>query len=412
MSVKRMNLLKPVFDLVIQRLKEDDRDIVWYGGRQTMSIMNDSIKIFGRHIKYAIFDEEPFGELKLNYAWNIPLVNRYIHVDISKSKILSQYHLHTPAPEARHFSVSKQLGNRGVYFISSERADSMINNLEELGINRENICILPSDNTCMLLNKEKEDCCFNTMRELKTEEIQKIEFQILVQFKDFCERHNLRYLLAGGTMLGAIRHNGFIPWDDDIDVYMPDSDYKKLVELYKDDDDFELLHYTRDSSYPFYFAKLTKKRTAISHGGYPVHYIMGIYIDIFPLVGFPDSESEQKLQWENEHITMAEWYWYQDLVDLIGTSHMPISKENILQGLKTIPFDNANMIGPVSVILQKEWLSRYSDFNETIEKRFMDGIFRIPAGYDQHLTLRYGNYMELPPEGKRVVHGFPAYMEK
>ena len=76
MSVKRMNLLKPVFDLVIQRLKEDDRDIVWYGGRQTMSIMNDSIKIFGRHIKYAIFDEEPFGELKLNYAWNIPLVNR------------------------------------------------------------------------------------------------------------------------------------------------------------------------------------------------------------------------------------------------------------------------------------------------------------------------------------------------
>ena len=77
-------------------------------------------------------------------------------------------------------------------------------------------------------------------QELKTEDIQKISYEILKEFKTFCEMHQLRYFMAYGTLLGAVRHEGFIPWDDDIDVFMPRPDYEKLLQLYTDNENYQL----------------------------------------------------------------------------------------------------------------------------------------------------------------------------
>ena len=78
------------------------------------------------------------------------------------------------------------------------------------------------------------------MRILNNKEIKKIELNILLHFDSFCKEHNLRYYLSGGTLLGAVRHKGFIPWDDDIDVCMPRPDYEKMINIYQNKGNFLL----------------------------------------------------------------------------------------------------------------------------------------------------------------------------
>lgn len=260
--------------------------------------------------------------------------------------------------------------------------------------------------------REKFNGVVKNMRQLDLNEIHAIELEILTYFRDFCDANGLRYWLGGGTLLGAVRHKGFIPWDDDVDVYMPDVDYKKFLELFCNNERYELLHYSLDNNYSLFFAKLTMRGTAIKHTAYPLSQIMGVYIDIFPLVGFPDTKEEQYCQWQNNHLRMAEWSWYQDIVDLVGCEKMPITLCEIISRLNTIPFDEAEYIGDISVILQKEWISKRSEFDQITKMDFEGNKFTVPAGYDKHLKLRYGNYMELPPKEEQEVHGFSMYIEK
>lgn len=411
-SILRRNILYKIVKKVLARIQIDDRIIVWYGGKRAMAVVNDCIKISGRKIDYAILDFGMPLELKLNYCWSIPLLNEHIEVDISKSALLSKYHLKIPDPVPVYPDIVKELRDRAIYFISSDRASAMIHILQKYVKSENSICVLPSENESFSIYQNMFDTYFKKMKRIGITEIHQIELEILKHFKNFCEANGLRYWLAGGTLLGAVRHNGFIPWDDDVDVYMPDIDYEIFLDTYDSNEEYELLHYSRDSDYYFYFSKLTKKGTALLHYGYPVWEKIGVYIDIFPLVGFPSKIIEQKMQWENEHLVMAEWYWYQDLIDLVGYKRMPKTKGEILSEMDMIKFDEAEYVGTISVILQKEWLSRRCCFIETVEIEFEGEKFKIPAGYDEHLKSRYGNYNILPPKEKQKIHGFPMFVEE
>lgn len=132
------------------------------------------------------------------------------------------------------------------------------------------------------------------MKRITLEEHKKILLDALLYLKDICEENNIRYFLSSGTLLGAVKYKGFIPWDDDIDLFFLRDDYIKLIEiLEKKNNDYEILtcHNTKDYYYPF--AKLVNKKTRIIDNARKIKKL-GVFIDIFPLDNFDDAESYYK----------------------------------------------------------------------------------------------------------------------
>lgn len=125
---------------------------------------------------------------------------------------------------------------------------------------------------------------------LENEERKVLLFEILKDFKNFCVQHELTYSLFGGTLLGAIRHGGFIPWDDDVDVAMPRLDYEAFIKLFEGSvlaKKYKLYNSNVYPDYPYPFLKLANPKTLIQGCGKDSRFEMGLHIDIFPLDGFP-----------------------------------------------------------------------------------------------------------------------------
>ena len=106
---------------------------------------------------------------------------------------------------------------------------------------------------------------YDGMKKLSMEEVKKVELDLLITFDAFCKKHHLRYVLDGGTLIGAMRHQGFIPWDDDIDVAMPFPDFLKFKELYEKEcgDSQKQLLYGKNNPYGFHYGKFVDKRTVV-----------------------------------------------------------------------------------------------------------------------------------------------------
>ncbi len=132
------------------------------------------------------------------------------------------------------------------------------------------------------------------MKKLNLDEIKKIEFEILIAFDTVCKEHNLRYGLSGGTLLGAIRHGGFIPWDDDIDVVMPRPDYERLIDISNKVFNDRLFFSTPKTDYNTVHAygKLYDMRTELIEFPDSKRLKSHVYIDVFPLDGLPNDANK------------------------------------------------------------------------------------------------------------------------
>ena len=261
---------------------------------------------------------------------------------------------------------------------------------------------------------------------LKTRLLQVFQFT-----KEFLQQHNLRYIGCGGTVLGAIRHKGFIPWDDDIDLYMPRVDYERLLSL-RDEfqgSGYELLHWdmqcpTLNSKYYMPFAKIADCQSTIWEFKH-LPFLFGISIDIFPLDEFDESDEViTARQYRSHHyfdkyLNAVSHYTFAEIMQslLKGDVHrlgvQILSKwrsrcpQKYLQAFRRFEegYKN-NGPGPKCVcvtqwegrIFQSEW------FRDVIEVPFEDTTLIIPRAYDAYLRLLYGDYMQLPPEWKRVSH--------
>ena len=117
--------------------------------------------------------------------------------------------------------------------------------------------------------------------------LQLVELEIMKIFVNICERHQLRYIMIGGTMLGAIRHKGFIPWDDDIDVGMPRADYEKFLQIVRAElpADYDFLNYKQNPEYLRYFSRIVDTRVKVTNASYTDTLVEHAWIDIFPLDG-------------------------------------------------------------------------------------------------------------------------------
>ncbi len=262
--------------------------------------------------------------------------------------------------------------------------------------------------------KEETVCDFHITEQIK--KIQAISLDMLIKFDDVCKRNNLKYYLAFGSLIGAIRHKGFIPWDVDIDVLMPREDYEKLSIM---TEAFEYPYFLQtpetDKGYLGAITRIRNSETcAFHHYWGATGYNNGLWIDIFPLDKCMPEDRE-------------EMFKQIDFYNSYNSAFMKIAGNNVNEKGRKILLNNLDLSPKESVARIKKLATKYrysetkyvtlyvmtgflsyeyymwekDDFAETIDLDFCGYKFPGPIGFDRLLKKIYGNYMELPPIDQR-----------
>lgn len=259
-------------------------------------------------------------------------------------------------------------------------------------------------------------------------QIQMVALSVLKEFDQICKTQGYTYFAIGGTCIGAIRHKGFIPWDDDVDVAMPIDDYYKFLDYCRKNlkkpygiiDPQNIRHY-----FSFYHKMQDCNTTFVEEFAkdYPDRYA-GVYIDIFPVSGLPKDEMERKrVINRNEYLKKINYklrFSFRDMNSAKGKLawllaiplrcypfHWATDKQHEL--IKKFPINTSDKVwfpwrdipGTPGSDTYKN-LFYYEDFSETIQVPFENITIMVPKGYDRYLKMDFGDYMKVPPENKRI----------
>ena len=272
------------------------------------------------------------------------------------------------------------------------------------------------------------------MKEISLDELKKIELEILVEIDKICREQNIRYSLCGGTLLGAIRHGGFIPWDDDIDIFMPRPDYNRFLEYcIQNSTTFSLLCNKTDSRYGYMFAKAMAKNTVIKEeNNNPQNIDMGVYVDVFPIDGLADTPKDAekafgKSRFKRELLVARNWKkffrsktrkWYYEPIRFAFfiLSRFANASSLIKSIEKTYPeelFEKTKYSACVFGSYRSKEIAEKEVFTELTDIKFEGKTFMAIKNYDKYLSNIYGDYMKLPPKEKQVSHHmFEAYYKE
>lgn len=258
----------------------------------------------------------------------------------------------------------------------------------------------------------------------KLRKLQLIQIEILKYIDEFCIKNKLRYSIAYGTLLGAVRHGGFIPWDDDLDICMPRTDYEKLIELWKDTDEYVLQNHYTNPDFAQSFTKIRKKGTAfVQKNDVGLSYHKGIFIDIFPFDKVPASEFKRKIQFID--VMFYNLYTRGYAPSKSGVIVKTVSKiilkitpkkkylEKSKKFLSKICKNNSDKnlkYVDVSVI---DTMHRYYDndiFDNMQRIKFENISVPVINKYEESLKMHYGDYMRLPPESEQTWYHNPVFI--
>lgn len=267
------------------------------------------------------------------------------------------------------------------------------------------------------------------VHELASEELRKLQLvmlDMLLEFERICKKHKIKYMIDGGTLLGAVRNQAFIPWDDDVDVAMLRSEYEKFRKIASDELDsgkFFFQDYSTDPNYRFGYAKIRRKNSVyIKAGQEHLKGKGGIFIDVFPIDGLPDNAFRRQIvnfwcfilrKCSYSEIGMAaeKSAFKRFLFRLLYIVPMPLVFRAI-ERLAKKPYANSGEYVRIITLplqfkgqtgYQRKWFASLSN-----AYLFEGHIFPGPADIDGYLRSQFGDYMRLPPESERKAHGVAA----
>lgn len=261
-------------------------------------------------------------------------------------------------------------------------------------------------------------------------EVQEVILDIFKVTADICERHQIPYFAIGGTCLGAVRHKGFIPWDDDLDIAIPIQYFDKFWKIAEKELPPEYQTYTckKVKTYDKIFGKIHNVETAYiekKEVGLQKAY-KGIFIDIMPISAIPDDPKEREefyvnvrkykelnfirrfpframrsKRWKRSLRRKLKWILMRPFVLISRYDHYSKIWFDLLSGY---PFGSTALTGYTWSKNIRKYTFPAEFFDSMVDLPFEDTTIRCPARYDEYLTAQFGNYMELPPEEKRVSH--------
>ena len=273
------------------------------------------------------------------------------------------------------------------------------------------------------------------MKKVEVEDIKRISLDILTDIDSFCLSHNIRYSIAFGTLLGAVRHKGFIPWDDDVDIMMLREDYKRFCDEYTSDR-FKVASSEKNENCFVSYGRVYDYKETYSRSRWPwliPEENIGVWIDIFPI----DAVSDDFTVYSQEYRTIQRLFKLQAMAR--GGQARLSSEYSLRSNLKTlakkvlflgglisprrytrkmnevaskVDYSNSSHCAQLMCSVRSPDLCYYrkSIFDTETELEFEGRFFKAVGAYDEFLTASYGNYMELPPLEKRVrPHHFAKF---
>ncbi len=262
------------------------------------------------------------------------------------------------------------------------------------------------------------------MSEIDIEQLKKIELQLLIAVHKICEQENLRYSLGGGTLLGAVRHKGFIPWDDDIDIMMPRPDYDAFISYCLSNEvPFKILSWETDKSYVDLSAKIYDPETVLEDDNIVNGDKIGVNIDVFPIDGLGNTRKKavkafKSTSFKRNLLVAAGWkkffkskthaWYYEPFRFAFFVLSRFVNKSKLFASIQKkytkIDFDSVEFAAAVGGSYREKEILPKSVFTEYTELPFEGVNFKAISQYDTYLSSIYGDYMKLPPEEKRVSH--------
>lgn len=262
------------------------------------------------------------------------------------------------------------------------------------------------------------------MKKIEKKEYRQLLVDMLIAFSDVCEKYDLHYIIDYGTLIGVVRHHGFIPWDDDIDVTMPREDYEKLYKLAKDNPlimgEYYRLSTFRDKEFNYNkpIFNIVDIRTITYSNIRRKKYYTPIWIDIFPM-DYCDEDDEVfkkvhasierplKLTQQAMAKYTSRFAWAKQLFSFSQVPFITYRLKKIDKIAKSVPKSNL-----LTNYMMCGWEDKapYEWYTNYIYMDFEGHKFRVPKSYDEKLRFTYGDYMQLPPEEEREYHFEEAYM--
>lgn len=267
------------------------------------------------------------------------------------------------------------------------------------------------------------------MELLKLEDVKQLSLEGLVYFRDLLEKYHLRYFLAWGTLLGAVRHQGFIPWDDDIDIWMPRKDYEILLSKMRDfeNSEWKIMHYSTNKKYLLPWIKLVNKKTICKPSGVATGLCIGLSLDVFPLdyIDLPLEQTVKELESSAGRLFMQLEGYHPSIIDVKSSAFMRFAHylyfnlkcvkdgayHKILAEYDRLYISNddtalsvVDYVSTGRTVFDRNWIG------DGTEVTFENLLFKAPSNYDKVLTACYNDYMTLPPIDQRVTnHPYGTY---